>query len=75
MITSPQCRAARALLQWSRDRLSAESGVHANTITSFELEQRQPIRANLAALTGALEAAGVEFIPENGGGAGVRLRK
>lgn len=74
MISPAQCRAARALLQWSRERLAAESGVHTNTVTSFELEQRQPIRANLAAIVGALEAAGVEFIPENGGGAGVRLR-
>lgn len=31
--------------------------------------------ANQAAIVRALEAAGVEFIPENGGGAGVRLRK
>jgi hypothetical protein len=31
--------------------------------------------ANEAALRTALEAAGVEFIDENGGGPGVRLRK
>jgi hypothetical protein len=31
--------------------------------------------ANLNAIRRALEDAGVEFIPENGGGAGVRLRK
>jgi len=49
--------------------------VHANTITSFELESRTPIRANMAAIQGALEEAGVDFIPENGSGAGVRLRK
>jgi hypothetical protein len=31
--------------------------------------------ANEAALRRALESAGVEFIDENGGGPGVRLRK
>jgi transcriptional regulator with XRE-family HTH domain len=75
MVTAAQCRAARGLLQWTRDRLASEASIHANTITSFELEQRSPIPANIAALRGALEAAGVEFIPENGGGPGVRLRK
>jgi hypothetical protein len=52
-----------------------EAGIGLNTVVSFELEQRKPMRANLAAIQGALEAAGVEFIPENGGGGGVRLRK
>jgi hypothetical protein len=33
------------------------------------------IPANAAAVQAALEAAGVEFIDKNGGGAGVRLRK
>jgi len=75
MITAAQCRAARGLLQWTRDDLSKQAGVGLSTITSFELEQRRPIRANLAAILSALESAGVEFIPENGGGAGVRLRK
>ncbi len=30
---------------------------------------------NVRAVVGALEAAGIEFIPENGGGAGLRMRK
>jgi hypothetical protein len=41
----------------------------------FERGAREPREATKAALYAALEAAGVEFIPENGGGAGVRLRK
>lgn len=39
----------------------------------FETGTRQPRRATLAALRGALEAAGVVFIPVNGGGEGVRM--
>jgi hypothetical protein len=45
------------------------------TVRKFENEQANPQRASLDVIRRALEAAGVEFIPENGGGAGVRLRK
>jgi len=75
MITDSQCRAARGLLQWTRADLAAASGVHTNTLYGFELGKRSPIPANLTAIETALVAAGVEFIPENGGGAGVRLKK
>ncbi len=74
-ITAPQCRGARGLVGISQDELARASRVSKRTIASFETGDRQPIPANLAALRAALESAGVEFIPENGGGAGVRLRK
>jgi hypothetical protein len=45
------------------------------TITRFETGQSGGQAATLQKLQRALEAAGVEFIPENGGGAGVRLRR
>lgn len=45
------------------------------TIADFEVGRRTPMPRTLAAIRTALEAAGVEFIAENGGGAGVRLRK
>jgi transcriptional regulator with XRE-family HTH domain len=70
-----QCRAARGLLNWSQERLAEASAVSVTAIRNFERGATQPIRANLAAIRTALEAAGVEFIPENGGGAGVRLRR
>lgn len=59
----------------SQDRLAEASGVAKRTIASFENEDRQPYERTRAALREALEAAGVEFIQENGGGPGVRLRK
>ena len=45
------------------------------TVARMEMEEGAPRRGTLSAIRAALEAAGVEFIPENGGGAGVRLRK
>jgi hypothetical protein len=45
------------------------------TVVDFERGARTPYPKNLAAIRTALDAAGVEFIAENGGGAGVRLRK
>lgn len=75
MITSEQLRAARALLQWDQKRLASASKVSTATIKRLE-PLSGPLRANqvtIEALRSALEAAGVEFIPENGGGPGVRL--
>ncbi len=74
-ITPAQCRAARALLAWSQGDLEASSGVARKTIADFEREAREPYCRTLDAIRTTMEAVGVEFIPENGGGAGVRLRK
>ena len=73
-LTAAQCRAARALLSISQQELADASAVSKRTIAAFELGGNV-LPAMRAALQGALEAAGVEFIPENGGGAGVRLKK
>ena len=75
MIAREQCRAARALIGWSRADLAKAAQVSERTITDFERGARSPINASLAALTRALEDAGVAFIPENGGGPGLRLRR
>jgi transcriptional regulator with XRE-family HTH domain len=74
-ITPSQCRAARGLIGWSQDQLVEASGVTRATIANFELGKRAPYERTLDELRAALESAGVEFIAENGGGAGVRLRK
>ena len=63
------------MLAWSQDQLAAASHVAKKTIADFEGGNRTPYERTLQALRAALEAAGLEFIPENGGGAGVRLHK
>jgi transcriptional regulator with XRE-family HTH domain len=75
MITSAQCRAARGLLSWSQQSLADRAGVGIMTIHQFEKEGGKPRRATLDVVQRAFEKAGVEFIDENGGGPGVRLRK
>lgn len=69
-----QCRAGRALLGWSQEQLEAKSGVSKKTIADFEREANIPYDRTLKDIALALEAAGVQLIPENGGGAGVRLK-
>jgi len=77
LLTSEQIRAARALVRWSAEDLSRHSAVSLRTIRRAELAEGQTAMttANNEALRRALESAGVEFIDENGGGPGVRLRK
>jgi transcriptional regulator with XRE-family HTH domain len=76
-LTSAQLRAARALLRWSAEDLARLSALGVTTIRRAELTESETslTAANDQAVRRALEAAGVEFIDENGGGPGVRLRK
>jgi transcriptional regulator with XRE-family HTH domain len=77
MLTSAQIRAARALLRWSAEDLAGHSALGVTTIRRAELAEKATSMtvSNDRAVQRALEAAGVEFIDENGGGAGVRLKK
>jgi ribosome-binding protein aMBF1 (putative translation factor) len=75
MITPAQCRAARALLDWSQQTLADHAAIGVVTVHQLESGLSQPRRATLSVIQRALEAAGVEFIQENGGGPGVRLRE
>ena len=72
-----QLKAARALLDWSQEQLAAEAGVSLPTIKRLEAQDGLlGGRAETARrIRSTLEAAGVVFIDENGGGPGVRLRK
>ena len=77
MITGAQIRMARGHLRWSVKDLAESSGVSSATIKRMEEVDDTPkvFADNLGRVQKALESAGVEFIAENGGGPGVRLRK
>ena len=75
IVTRRQCRAGRALLGWSQERLAQAAQVAVPTVTNFENGVSTPVRNNLLAVRSALETAGVVLIPANGGGPGVRLRE
>ena len=75
MFTPAQCKAARGLIGWNQQELAKKAGVGIVTVHQLEAGLSRPRRATLDVIRRALEAAGVEFIDENGGGPGVRLRK
>lgn len=77
LLSSGQIRAARALLRWRAEDLAEVSRVGVATIRRAELkaEKTSMTAPNDKAIRHALELAGIEFIDENGGGPGVRLRK
>ena len=76
-MTGAQIRGARAMLGWSAGQLVAASKVSLATVQRAESVDG-PVRmtaANVDAIQRALEDAGIEFIAEDGGGPGVRLRR
>ena len=75
MIAPEQCRAARGLLDWSQQELAEKAGIGVVTVRQLEAGIHEPRRATLDVVRRCLETAGIEFIDENGGGAGVRLKK
>jgi transcriptional regulator with XRE-family HTH domain len=75
MIDARQCRAARAGLRWSVRELAKRAEVSAVTINRFERELAKPVPATRNAIQRALEAGGVEFVEENGGGPGLRFKR
>jgi transcriptional regulator with XRE-family HTH domain len=76
VVTNEQLRAARALLGWSQSELALRAGLSVPTVKRLEggFGPRVSDEAR-AKLKKSIEAAGIEFIQENGGGAGVRFRK
>ena len=74
-ITPAMSRAARSLIDWTQQQLADAAKVGLSTVKAFEVGRSVPVTNNLLAIRVALESAGIEFIHENGGGAGVRMRE
>jgi predicted transcriptional regulator len=70
-----QCRAGRALLEITQTQLATSAGLGLSTVVDYEKNRRQVSAESIESIFQALVRAGVEFIDENGGGPGVRLRK
>jgi transcriptional regulator with XRE-family HTH domain len=75
MLTPTRCQAARGQLQWTRERLAREAGRDVAAVTAFELDQGPADAGTIAALTGALEAAGIGFACANDDGLVMRERR
>lgn len=78
-LTASQCRAARAMLDWSPEKLSEAAGIDPAVLTSFEHGQNGSDAEMINRLRSSLEKAGVSFIDDNqtsaAGGPGLRLLK
>lgn len=73
IIRGVQCRAARAMLGWSRKKLSNKSTMAENTLRDFEKQNRDTHINNILAIRKTLEQAGIVFI-NSSEGIGVRFR-
>ena len=73
-LTGPLSRAARALVELTREQLATHCGLEPEAIHMFERGLADLDRNAREKLKASLEAAGAVFIPENGGGVGVRLK-
>ena len=74
IIAAAQCRAARALLEWTEAELAAAARVDLEVIKHLEARFRRPTPGDQRQIRKALEDGGVVFIAENGGGVGARLK-
>ena len=76
MITSAQIRAARSMLDWSREKLSSQSGVGISALMRLESAEGIPSGniKTFEAVQKAFETAGIEFIGSPEDGAGVRWK-
>ena len=77
MITGRQLAAARTLTGMSQQEVASASNISVPTLKRMEAREGRVTgyRNNVDAVQRTLEQAGIQFIPENGGGVGVRLAK
>ena len=73
-ITPEQCKSARELLGWQQSELAYDLGISQTDISLFEAGKGRRALGERVAIQRVLEQAGIEFIAQNGGGPGVRLR-
>jgi transcriptional regulator with XRE-family HTH domain len=66
IVSAAQCRAARALLNWSQPDLATICGVHVQTISAFENETSTPTKTTLQKISSAFEDGGIDFLPDSG---------
>lgn len=71
MLTRDQVRMARTALRWTIKDLAEHSGITPQTVTRFENGANATLDTLMKIKT-AFERAGVTWVPENGGPAGVR---
>ena len=74
MLSSEQCRAARALLDWTQEDLAVRAGVSRSTVRGFERGEHELQRASAAMIRMTLEQAGVILIEADEQGVGARLQ-
>ncbi|WP_105383497.1 helix-turn-helix domain-containing protein [Neorhizobium alkalisoli] len=76
MITPAQCRAARALVEISRETLAKLSDIDVSVVEAFEHRVEKPDPTTITRIQATLEMAGAVFLDESkdGGGVGVRLK-
>ncbi|MBK5960186.1 hypothetical protein CCR97_18540 [Rhodoplanes elegans] len=70
-----QCRAARALLDINQQELARLADLGLSTVVDFERSRRVVSNDAIRSMRAALEGCGIEFLDENGGGPGLRLRQ
>lgn len=75
MVQPSQIRGARAMINMTQAVLAEAAGISTTALNNIERGASDPKASTLSAIQKALEAAGVIFVPENGEGPGVRLRK
>lgn len=65
-ITPAQCRAARALLNWTQPELAERCDIHIQTISNFEKEASTPTKSTIDKIIMTFEFAGIAFDANDG---------
>lgn len=66
MVTGPQIRAARALLEWEAEKLAGKTGLSRDTIFNIEKGTVQARTASLEKIIRVFNDNGIEFLPDEG---------